>query len=429
MLVFALAAAGGVVLMRLLRTELSAQRQETRDELAARSSEIGRRLEGLDGRLLSTQQSAGQTATQIVDKIGELGRTSAQMLQRANDLARLEQALRPPKARGGVGELLLANVLRDSLPADAYELQHTFRSGERVDAVVRADKLVPIDAKFPLENFERVVNAADEAEQELYEKAFARDVKIHVDAIAAKYVRPADGTFDFALMYLPSESIYYELVCGKTGGLYSYALGKRVFPVSPSTFHAYLAIIVLGLRGLQIERHAQDVMAYCAQLAKDFDRFRDDFNVVGKPIGNAASKYSEADRRLSGLGRGAAALRALPRRPAGAFLEEERLDPPVRGGLERLVPAGSGAAAAARLLAPALEGFPLAPCTRLLEHGGHDLEDLRGRRVRLRLGPADDRAFDLLGEEPREFRPRLFRGDDDDVGAGSPLERVELLGD
>jgi DNA recombination protein RmuC len=300
-LVLALAAVGGVLLMRLLRAELSAQRQETRDELAARSSEISRRLEGLDGRLLSTQQSAGQTATQIVEKMGELGRTSAQMLQRANDLARLEQALRPPKARGGVGELLLANVLRDSLPADAYELQHTFRSGERVDAVVRADKLVPIDAKFPLENFERVVNAGDDAERELHEKAFARDVKIHVDAIAAKYVRPADGTFDFALMYLPSESIYYELVCGKTGGLYAYALGKRVFPVSPSTFHAYLAIIVLGLRGLQIEQHAQEVMAYCAQLAKDFSRFRQDFDVVGKHIGNAASKYSESDRRLERL--------------------------------------------------------------------------------------------------------------------------------
>jgi DNA recombination protein RmuC len=281
-LVVALLAAGGVLLMRLLRAELAAQRQETRDELAARSSELSRRLEGLDGRLLSTQQSAGQTATQIVEKLGELGRTSGQMLQRANDLARLEQALRPPKARGGVGELLLANVLRDSLPAEAYELQYTFRTGERVDAVVRADKLVPIDAKFPLENFERVVNAGDDAERELHEKAFARDVKVHVDAIAGKYVRPADGTFDFALMY-------------------AYSLGKRVFPVSPSTFHAYLAIIVLGLRGLQIERHAQDVMAYCAQLAKDFGRFRQDFDVVGKHIGNAASKYTEADRRLERL--------------------------------------------------------------------------------------------------------------------------------
>src|SRR2546421_10139488 len=114
-LVLALAAVGGVALMRLLRAELSAQRQETRDELAARSSEIGRRLEGLDGRLLSTQQSAGQTATQIVDKIGELGRTSAQMLQRANELALLEQALPPPKARVGMGEHLLVRVRCHSL--------------------------------------------------------------------------------------------------------------------------------------------------------------------------------------------------------------------------------------------------------------------------------------------------------------------------
>ena len=298
-LVVALAAAGGVVLMRLLRAELSAQRNETREELAARSSEISRRLEGLDGRLLSTQQSTGQTATQIVDKLGELGRTSGQMLQRANDLARLEQALRPPKARGGVGELLLANVLRDSLPADAYELQHTFRSGERVDAVVRADKLVPIDAKFPLENFERVVNAGDDGERELHERAFARDVKVHVDAIAGKYIRPADGTFDFALMYLPSESIYYELVCGKTGGLYAYSLGKRVFPVSPSTFHAYLAIIVLGLRGLQIERSAQDIQERLTRLGGDLDKFRESFDVIGRHLTNARNKYDEAGAALN----------------------------------------------------------------------------------------------------------------------------------
>ena len=299
-LVFVVLACAGVLALLFARAQRGIEERLDR-RMGELTSRVDGRLEGLDGRLLSTQQSTGQTATQIVEKIGELGRTSAQMLQRANDLARLEQALRPPKARGGVGELLLANVLRDSLPAEAYELQHTFRSGERVDAVVKADKLVPIDAKFPLENFERVVNASDDAERLLYEKAFARDVKIHVDAIATKYVRPADGTFDFALMYLPSESIYYELVCGKTGGLYAYALGKRVFPVSPSTFHAYLAIIVLGLRGLQIERHAQDVMAYCAQLAKDFGRFRDDFNVVGKHIGNAQTKFGESDRRLERL--------------------------------------------------------------------------------------------------------------------------------
>jgi DNA recombination protein RmuC len=129
-------------------------------------------------------------------------------------------------------------------------------------------------------------------------------VKTHVDAIASKYIRPAEGTYDFAFMYLPSEAVYYELVCGKTGALFQHALDRRVFPVSPSTFHAYLGVIVLGLRGLQIEQHAQEVMAYTAQLGKDFERFRADFDVIGKHLGNAQTKYGEADRKLERLGTG-----------------------------------------------------------------------------------------------------------------------------
>jgi DNA recombination protein RmuC len=268
---------------------------------AGLETKVDRRLEGLDGRLLSTQQSAGQTATEIVERLGKLDGTAAQMLARANDLARLEQALRPPKARGGVGEILLGNLLRDSLPPDAYDLQHTFRTGERVDAVIRVDKLVPVDAKFPLDNFERLVAAGDDGEKTLHQKAFDRDVKTHVDAIASKYILPAENTYDFALMYLPAESVYYELVCG-TGNVYGYALGKRVFPVSPTTLHAYLLVITLGLKGMQIEQHAQEVMAYCGQLGRDFDRFRSDFDVVGKHIQNAQSKYGEADRRLERFG-------------------------------------------------------------------------------------------------------------------------------
>jgi DNA recombination protein RmuC len=295
-------AVGAAWLLRTLRSLLEQRLGGVEERLDRRLAElderVDRRFEGLDGRLLSSQQSAGQTATQIVERLGKLDGTAAQMLARANDLARLEQALRPPKARGGVGELLLGKLLGDALPADTYRLQHTFKSGDRVDAVIKVDKLVPVDAKFPLDNFERFVNAGSDDEKTLHEKAFGRDVKTHVDAIASKYIRPAENTYDFALMYLPSESIYYELVCGQTGGLYAYALGKRVFPVSPSTFHAYLLVITLGLKGLQIEQHAQEVMAYCAQLANDFERFDKDFRVLGTHIGNAHAKYDEADRRL-----------------------------------------------------------------------------------------------------------------------------------
>jgi DNA recombination protein RmuC len=312
LLVLAAVAAGFVVLVRAvpairdgllttMDTRLGAIDDRIDRRFVGLESKVDRRLEGIDGRLLASQQNAGKTATDIVERLGKLDGTAAQMLARANDLARLEQALRPPKARGSVGELLLGNLLRDSLPPDAFQLQYTFRSGDRVDAIVKVDKLVPVDAKFPLDNFERVAAAGDDTQRELHERAFARDVKGHVDAIASKYIRPAEGTYDFALMYLPAESVYYELVCGKTGALYEYALAKRVFPVSPTTLHAYLLVITLGLKGLQIEQHAKEVMAYCGQLGKDFERFRSDFEVVGKHISNAQSKYGEADRRLERL--------------------------------------------------------------------------------------------------------------------------------
>ena len=315
-LVFALAAlgvAGGLVLVRLIRGELAALRVDTSSLLSERSSEVDRRLHGMtqtvDRRLseLDTKvdrrlETATKTTNAIHERLGKVDQAAGQMISRANDLARLEQALRPPKARGGVGELLLGNLLRDVLPVDSYQLEYGFKTGVRVDAVIKVDKLVPVDAKFPLDNFERVVTAEDEASRTLHERAFARDVKTHVDAIATKYIRPAENTYEFALMYLPSESVYYELVAGSTGALYSYALEKRVFPVSPSTFHAYLLVITLGLRGMQIEQHAQEVMAYTAQLARDFDRFRTDFDVLGRHLGNARSKFDEADRRLERLG-------------------------------------------------------------------------------------------------------------------------------
>jgi DNA recombination protein RmuC len=307
LIVLIAAAAGSVWLARAGRTILEQRLGGMEEKLDRRlgdvETKVDRRLEGLDGRLLMQQQSAGQTATQIAEKLERVQGATAQVLARANDLARLEQALRPPKARGGFGELLLGNLLRDMLPADAYSLQYGFKSGERVDAVIKIDRLVPVDAKFPLDNFSRLVETDDEAESALHTKAFERDVKIHVDAIAAKYVRPAEGTYDFALMYLPSESVYYEVVCSKSETLYHYALSKRVFPVSPTTFHAYLHVIALGLKGLQIEQHAQEVMTYCSGLAKDFDRFRAEFDTLGKHLGNAQTKYGEADRRLGGLAR------------------------------------------------------------------------------------------------------------------------------
>ena len=162
-------AVGFALLVRTVKGLLEQRFGGLEQRLGDLHTRVDQRLEGLDGRLLSTQQSAGETATQIAEKLGKVHGATEQMLARANDLQRLEQALRPPKARGGFGELLLGKLLADTLPADAYQLQFTFRSGDRVDAVIKASgKLLPIDSKFPLDNFERLVNTEDGAERLLH---------------------------------------------------------------------------------------------------------------------------------------------------------------------------------------------------------------------------------------------------------------------
>src|SRR6476469_10220882 len=279
-------------------TQLSDRNAEVDRHLIGVTETMDRRLSELDTKVDRRLENASQTTNKIHERLGKVDEATTQMLERAKDLARLEHALRPPKARGGFGELMLENLLRDRLPATAYSLQYGFKTGERVDAVIRVNRMVPVDAKFPLDNFARLVEAQDTAERVLHEKAFARDVKGHIDSIATKYIRPDEGTYEFAFMYLPSEAVYYELACGKTGELLSYAHERQIVPVSPSTFTAYLQMIVLGLKGMQIEEHAQEVMAYCAQLQKDFGRFKEDFDLVGTHLGRAQTKFGDAEQRL-----------------------------------------------------------------------------------------------------------------------------------
>jgi DNA recombination protein RmuC len=263
---------------------------------------LDQRLHALDVKVDGRLKDATQTTERIHERLGEVGSATKEMLDRAKDLARLEQALRPPKARGGFGELLLENLLLDRLPPSAYSMQYTFSGGERVDAVVRVGQLIPVDSKFPLDNYHRIIEAESDVDRQRHEKEFARDVKQHIDAIAAKYIRPAEGTYDFAFMYVPVEAVYYELACGKTGALLQYAHEKRIFPVSPTTFTAYLQVIVLGMRGMQIEQHAHEVMGYVADLQHDFDKFGDDFDLIGTHLGRAQSKFNDADKRLNRFG-------------------------------------------------------------------------------------------------------------------------------
>ncbi|HME95758.1 MAG TPA: DNA recombination protein RmuC [Methylomirabilota bacterium] len=283
------------------RTETLATVKEELHQFASRmTAEMGQVGSGVQQQL----QHVGSVVGAVQGSLGKLGEVTQRVFDVGRDIAGLEQLLKSPKIRGGVGETLLENLLAQMLPREQYALQHAFATGDRVDAAIRiGERIVPVDAKFPLENFRRILDEPDEDRRPALRRAFLRDVKNRVDEIAKKYILPDENTFDFALMYIPAENIYYEVIVKEDGEdepPAAYALGRRVVPVSPNTFYAYLRVIVLGLRGLRIERDAQEIQARLGRLRGDLEKFRDAFDVVGKHLSNARNKYDDA---AAGLGR------------------------------------------------------------------------------------------------------------------------------
>jgi DNA recombination protein RmuC len=279
--------------LRAINEQVNQQLQMVNQQLQNSSGQIGQRLD-----------TARQVIGEVREKLGELSKTSEQIHEVGKNIATLQEILRPPKLRGGLGEQFLGELLSQILPPEFYSLQYPFSSGERVDAVVRlGEKLVPIDSKFPLDNFRRIIECKTEEEKKSFKKIFYKDVKKHIDDIASKYILPQEGTYDFALLYIPAENVYYEIITkdesfGEEKGVLNYALTKKVIPVSPNSFYAYLQVIVLGLKGLQIEKEAQKIQALLSGLKKDIGGFQEDFQLVGKHISNAMNKFEEARRRL-----------------------------------------------------------------------------------------------------------------------------------
>jgi DNA recombination protein RmuC len=298
-----------------LTESLSGQGAFLGQQIAHLTAQVNERLREGGDQMQRSQHTLGErldNAAKVVGDVqrglGELREATAKVYEVGRDVASLQDILRAPKLRGGLGEFLLVDLLAQVLPAAHYAIQHEFRSGERVDAVVRlGGGLVPVDAKFPLEDFRRLLQAADDEERARAKRAFSVRLRKHVDDIAGKYIRPDEGTFDFALMYVPAENVYYETIVrdddgGGERGLTAYALERRVVPVSPNSFYAYLQAIVLGLRGLRIEARTEEVMGQLSRLTADLGRLRDDFRLVGKHLGNAQQAYAAADRRLDRLG-------------------------------------------------------------------------------------------------------------------------------
>jgi len=241
----------------------------------------------------------------VKESLGKLTQRTEQIQEVGKNISSLQDLLRAPKFRGGFGELLLERLLSDMLPHDNYSLQYKFRTGETVDAVIRIGRnLVSIDSKFPLEDFQRILAVESEEEQAALRRQFTRTIKKHIDAVT-KYILPDENTFDFALMYIPAENVYYETILrGHTeeSEIYSYSLEKRVIPVSPNSFYAYLQVILLGLKGLHIEKTASVILGHLGRLQGDLQDFQGEYSTLGGHIRHAAQKYDDGATKLARLG-------------------------------------------------------------------------------------------------------------------------------
>lgn len=245
---------------------------------------------------MSTElKNTREQISQIQKQLGEVQQAGQEMFQAARTL---EGILGGAKSRGSLGEVTLERLLEDSLPRGMYETQYRFKSNERADAVIflRDGKLMAIDSKFPLDAYRRIAAEGDVARRE-----FVTAVKTHAEAIAKKYIVPDEGTLEIALMFVPSETVFYELLMSsdsKGVALDAFCREKRITPVSPNTLHANLTVIAMGLRGMQIEENAKRLYSNLAGLNKQVETFTDVFEKLGTHLKNAQQSYADADKRL-----------------------------------------------------------------------------------------------------------------------------------
>ncbi len=285
--------------------KINALRTEWSNTLSKNTDLILKQLNNMNTSVGSQLNNTAKVFGEVRESLGSLDERTKQIYEVGKDISSLQEILRVPKMRGGLGELFLENLLEQIMPhRDFYELQHTFKSGERVDAVIRiGKKLVPVDSKFPMESFSRVIGAKNDDDKKRSKKEFIRAMREHINSIADKYILPDEETYDFALMYIPAENVYYEAIIkdddfGDQRSIFSHAISRKVIPVSPNSFYAYLQVIILGLRGLGIEEKTQDVINKLVALKGSLEKFEIDFDKIGSHIENIKSSYDRAENRL-----------------------------------------------------------------------------------------------------------------------------------
>ncbi|MEK7472418.1 MAG: DNA recombination protein RmuC [Patescibacteria group bacterium] len=228
-----------------------------------------------------------------------LDNTSKVINDLQKNIAEFNQFLSSPKLRGNIGEQVLKELLKQFLPNESFNLQYTFKSGEKVDAAIMTSAgIIPVDSKFPLENFRKMTASADSSGES--SRAFERDVRKHIDDISKKYILTDEGTLDYALMYIPSEAVYYEIVNSQT--LFDYAQSKRILPVSPTTFYAYIKAILMSFEGQKIEKKAKEILASLRAIKKDYEKVEENLGTLQKHLVNATNMMGNVYSSFTNLG-------------------------------------------------------------------------------------------------------------------------------
>lgn len=274
--------------------------KELREQLNNIIKTVGDNLTNNQSNITTQLKNSNEVINEIQKKLGSLEATTKNIQDIGKDISSLQEILQAPKLRGNLGEYLLEELLKEIFPAKNYELKYTFKNGTQVDAVIKlGEGIVPVDSKFPLESFQRLISVSDETEKKKFKKEFISSVKARIDEIADKYINPAERTFDFAMMYVPAENVFYETIINdsltdKDYEIFNYAIKKHIIPVSPNSFYAYLMALVYGLKGFKIEQQAKVIMGELSNIQSSFGKFYTDFTLIGKHLGNATSKFNDS---------------------------------------------------------------------------------------------------------------------------------------
>lgn len=280
--------------LKTMQSSLESTNKTLNEALRANSHDVTKTLQ-------ENSKQLNERLDRAAAVIKEVGKEVGAMSEIGRNMKELQEFLRSPKLRGNIGEQVLKDLISQLFPKHSFHLQYQFKSGEKVDAAIQTDAgILPIDSKFPMENFQRLSKAESTTDKETFHKEFVKDVKKHIDAIAKKYILPDEGTMDFALMYVPSESVYYEIV--NIVELMEYARKTRVYIVSPSTLYAHLQTILLSFEGKKIEQRSREVFKLLRALLIDYEKIEENMTTLGKHLTNASNQFHNVSTDFTKLG-------------------------------------------------------------------------------------------------------------------------------